>query len=112
MVSKSNVKAKCSDLVEYIWQDREIRFDVQASELACRTGETVIDSIHSVEDTKGNNGEKGSLLITNLRLIWFSEADQTVNLSVGFDCILNTEIKETNSALRGNTLALYLRTRF
>lgn len=65
-----------------------------------------------MEDTKGNNGERGSLLITNLRLIWFSEQSQKVNLSVGFDCILNTEIKETNSVIKGNALSLYLRTRF
>jgi len=98
-------------MADFIWQDREIRFDVEPSELQARSGEKVIDSIHSVEDTKGNNGERGSLMITNLRLVWFSEADQRVNLSVGFDNILNTEIKETNSALRGSTLALYLRTR-
>lgn len=65
-----------------------------------------------MEDTKGNNGERGSLLITNLRLIWFSDINKNVNLSVGFDCILNTEIKETFSAIKGNTLALYLRTSF
>jgi len=72
----------------------------------------VIDSIPHVEDTKGNNGERGSLLITNLRLIWFSEASNRVNLSVGFDCILNTEIKETTSVIKGNMLSLYLRTRY
>ena len=97
---------------EFIWQDREIRFDSLAEDLTCRTGEKVIDSIQHVEDTKGNNGERGSLLITNLRLIWFSEQTQKVNLSVGFDCILNTEIKETNSVIKGNALSLYLRTRF
>lgn len=37
----------------YVWQDRELRFDSQESSLQCRTGETVIDSINSVEDTKG-----------------------------------------------------------
>ena len=58
---------------EFIWQDREIRFDSNNEDLACRTGEKVIDSIQHVEDTKGNNGERGCLLITNLRLIWFSE---------------------------------------
>lgn len=35
-----------------------------------------------------------------------------VNLSIGFDCILNTEIQETNSLSRGRAQALYLRTRF
>ena len=39
---------------EYIWQDREIRFDSKANQLACRRGEKVIDSINSVEDTKGD----------------------------------------------------------
>ena len=60
-------------MAEFIWQDREIRFDSNTEDLECRPGEKVIDSIAHVEDTKGNNGERGSLLITNLRLIWFSE---------------------------------------
>jgi len=95
-----------------VWQDREIRFDVIVSELAQRKGEVVVDSINSVEDTKGNNGDQGNLMITNLRLIWFSDQNQRLNLSIGFDCILNTEIKETNSLQRGTTQALYLRTKF
>ncbi len=35
-----------------------------------RGGEFVIDSINSIEDTKGNNGERGSMQVTNLRMIW------------------------------------------
>lgn len=80
--------------------------------LQCRPGEKIVDTIPQVEDTKGNNGELGNLVITNLRLIWYSEANQRVNLTIGFDCILNTEIKETTSSIKGTTLALYLRTRF
>lgn len=30
-----------------VWQDREIRFDVGAAELACRTGEVVVDRLVS-----------------------------------------------------------------
>lgn len=97
---------------EYIWQDREIRFDVPVAQLQCRPGEKNVDSIGQVEDTKGNTSEKGYLVITNLRILWFSETNQRINLSIGFDCILNTEIKETNSAIRGSTMALYLRTRY
>jgi Bardet-Biedl syndrome 5 protein len=77
-----------------------------------RKGEILVDSINSVEDTKGNNGDKGNLLITNLRLVWFDDTNQKINLSIGFDCILNIEIKITNSILKGSTQALYLRTRF
>jgi hypothetical protein len=29
--------------------------------MSCRTGEFIIDSLDSVEDTKGNNGENGVL---------------------------------------------------
>lgn len=86
---------------EWVWQDREIRFDIPLADLKPRKGELVVDSINSVEDTKGNNGDKGCLLITNLRLIWFSDANQRINLSIGFDNILNSEIKDTNSLNEG-----------
>ena len=36
-----------------VWHDREIRFDVVTGSLRCRPGEFEIDSINSVEDTKG-----------------------------------------------------------
>jgi Bardet-Biedl syndrome 5 protein len=94
---------KQSEIAEFIWQDRQIRFDVPIAQLQPRKGETIVDSINQVEDTKGNNGDKGSLIITNLRLIWFGDANQKINLTIGFDCILNTEIKETNSMLKGQT---------
>lgn len=77
-----------------------------------RKGETLIDSIPNVEDTKGNNGDRGNLLITNLRMIWFCDDNKKINLSVGYDCVLNSEIKDTNSLIKGSTQALYLRTRF
>lgn len=83
-----------------------------AASLQYRPGERLIDSISQVEDTKGNTGEFGNMIITNLRLIWFSEGNQRINLSVGFDCILSTEIKETTSAIKGTSLSLSLKTRF
>ena len=95
-----------------IWQDREIRFDVPFAQLKPRRGEVEIDSINSVEDTKGNNGEKGQLTVTNLRLIWCSHKDPRTNLSIGFNCILSTNIRTASSKLRGNTQALYVMTKF
>ncbi|CAI2375368.1 unnamed protein product [Moneuplotes crassus] len=95
-----------------IWQHREIRFDAPFSQLTLRKGEVLIDSIANVEDTKGNNGDKGNLLITNLRIIWFCDDNKKINLSVGYDCILNSEIKDNNSLMKGSSQALYLRTRF
>ena len=45
----------CGGMTEqdYIWQDRELRFDSPEAHLKPRPGEKVIDSINSVEDTKG-----------------------------------------------------------
>lgn len=94
--------------LEFIWQDREIRFDSVAKNLACRRGEKVIDSINSVEDTKGNNGERGSLLVTNLRMLWVSHSNSRINLSIGLSTIITVNIRKAKSKLRGHTQALYV----
>ena len=52
-----------------------------------------IDSINSVEDTKGNNGERGKLFVTNLRLIWESHKNPKTNLSIGFNTAVSINIK-------------------
>jgi Bardet-Biedl syndrome 5 protein len=65
-----------------------------------------LDSINSVEDTKGNNGERGSLIVTNLRILWISHANSKINLSVGLNTIISANIKQAKSKLRGHTQAL------
>ena len=64
------------------------------------------------EDTKGNNGQRGSLVITNLRLIWMSHRSKRTNLSIGYNCTSDISIRTANSRLRGSTQALYIMTRF
>jgi Bardet-Biedl syndrome 5 protein len=96
----------------YIWQDREIRFDIPPNDFDLRRGEFEIDSIDSIEDTKGNNGEKGGLIITNLRMIWSSQKNPRINLSIGYNCIISITIHTANSRLRGHTQALYVLTKF
>lgn len=90
----------------YVWQDRDIRFDSKPHFLDCRQGEIVIDSINSVEDTKGNNGEKGSIIVTNLRIIWVSHSKSKINLSIGFNTIQSVNIRKAKSKLRGEIQAL------
>jgi hypothetical protein len=41
---KSTTK-KVSQIAEFIWHDREIRFDVPIAQLSCRPGERIIDSL-------------------------------------------------------------------
>ncbi|KAL4172021.1 hypothetical protein KRP22_007196 [Phytophthora ramorum] len=94
------------------WQDREIRFDISAAAMQLRKGETLIDAINSVEDTKGNNGDRGSLEITNLRLLWASHKSVRTNLSIGYSCIQSLKIRTATSKLRGSTQALYVMTKY
>jgi hypothetical protein len=54
--------------------------DYLKSDIECRTGEFVIDTLESVEDSKGNSGDSGRLIITNLRLIWHSHEYPKINL--------------------------------
>ena len=103
---------KLSEEAITVWQNKEIKFDIQMIHMGLRRGEVLVDMINGVEDTKGNNGEKGYLAITNLRLLWYAEKSPKTNLSIGFDCITNLEIKQTKSRLRGNVQALFLRTRY
>eukprot|EP00949_MAST-11_sp_MAST-11-sp1_P004391 g4391.t1 len=80
-----------------VWHDREIRFDVVTRSLRCRPGEFEIDSINSVEDTKG--------------LIWASHKQPSTNLSIGLNCITSISIKSARSQLKGSTQALFVMTR-
>lgn len=76
-----------------------------------RPGEKLIDSLNAVEDTKGNNGDRGRLIVTNLRIIWHSMALPRVNLSIGFNNVINISSKAAQSKLRGTTEALYVLTK-
>jgi len=44
MFSKNTTK-KASPIAEFVWQDREIRFDVDINKLSCKAGEQIIDSL-------------------------------------------------------------------
>jgi len=55
---------------------------------------------------QGNNGQRGSLICTNLRIIWVSNTNSAVNLSIGYDTIASLNIKKAISKLRGSTQAL------
>eukprot|EP00727_Mastigamoeba_balamuthi_P002455 m51a1_g12206 putative bardet-biedl syndrome 5 protein homolog (208) ;mRNA; f:3551-4405 len=95
-----------------VWQDREIRFDIPAGQLALRSGETLVDTIEDVEDTKGNNGEHGIMQVTNLRIVWVSAKYSKTNLSIGYNCVMSITVRVANSRLRGTTQALFVLTKF
>mmetsp|Transcript_66149 Transcript_66149/g.182580 ORF Transcript_66149/g.182580 Transcript_66149/m.182580 type:complete len:389 (-) Transcript_66149:182-1348(-) len=105
-------KATGAEAPHYVWHDREIRFDSNPKDLDERRGEYKIDGINSVEDTKGNNGDRGSLIVTNLRLLWISHKRTSTNLSIGYNTVLHINIRKAKSRLRGSTQALYIMTKF
>ncbi|KAK0145077.1 Bardet-Biedl syndrome 5 [Merluccius polli] len=98
-------------VLDALWEDRDVRFDITAQQMKTRPGEVLIDCLDSIEDTKGNNGDRGRLLVTNLRIIWHSLALPRVNLSVGYNSIINITTRTANSKLRGQTEALYILTK-
>uniref|UniRef100_A0A8C2NB88 Bardet-Biedl syndrome 5 protein homolog n=1 Tax=Capra hircus TaxID=9925 RepID=A0A8C2NB88_CAPHI len=92
-------------VLDALWEDRDVRFDVSSQQMKTRPGEVLIDCLDSVEDTKGNNGDRGRLLVTNLRIIWHSLALPRDNLSLCFTCFLNY------CRLSSQTEALYVLTK-
>ncbi|XP_036277848.1 Bardet-Biedl syndrome 5 protein isoform X6 [Pipistrellus kuhlii] len=98
-------------VLDALWEDRDVRFDAPLKQMKTRPGEVLIDCLDSIEDTKGNNGERGRLLVTNLRILWHSLAFSRVNLSIGYNCILTITTRTANSKLRGQTEALYILTK-
>ncbi|XP_046920687.2 Bardet-Biedl syndrome 5 protein [Dermatophagoides farinae] len=96
---------------ESLWQDRDIRFDAPSSELSYRNGEKLIEQWPKVEDTKGNTGEIGRLMVTNLRLIWQSLNKPRINLSIGLGCISTLTSRMIHTKLRGKNESLYMMTK-
>ncbi len=62
-----------------------------------RPGELMIERIDNVEDTKGNNGDKGVLRVTNIRLIWHAINMPRINLSIGYNAINGVTTRAANS---------------
>lgn len=44
-------------------------------------GEVILEKVEPVEDTKANSGECGCLIMTNLRIMWYSSKTAKLNLS-------------------------------
>ncbi|KAK0051689.1 Bardet-Biedl syndrome 5 protein [Biomphalaria pfeifferi] len=94
--------------MEPLWEDRDVRFDISSSQMKLRPGEKLIDQLDAVEDTKGNNGDMGRLMVTNLRVLWHSLEIPRANLSIGFNCVISITTRTAQSKLRGTVEALYI----
>eukprot|EP00300_Choanocystis_sp_HF-7_P012219 c17796_g1_i1.p1 GENE.c17796_g1_i1~~c17796_g1_i1.p1 ORF type:complete len:356 (-),score=73.26 c17796_g1_i1:549-1616(-) len=101
--------AKVQREAAYIWEDREIHFDLASKLVQPRKGEFIVDRLAEIEDCRGNSGVRGVLLVTNLRMLWYTRKSKRVNLSVGYKTIISMTIRSAASRLKGGaTQALYV----
>jgi hypothetical protein len=54
----NNIDPNVKQQSDYIWQDREIRFDSKVTLLACRKGEKIIGSTNELALITGKNSKK------------------------------------------------------
>lgn len=59
-----------------------VGFQILFSHMQLRLGEFAVDKLDLIEDTKGNAGDNGRLIVTNLRIIWHSLLLPRINLSM------------------------------
>nr|CAD2168598.1 unnamed protein product [Meloidogyne enterolobii] len=95
-------------LSDNMWQYRDVLFDLDTRMLRLAAGESIVERIDNVEDTKGNNGDRGLLRITNLRLIWHAVAVPRINLSIGHNTITGITTRVAKSKIRGQAESLYI----
>lgn len=61
---------------------KEIESFLHGSNMQLRPGELTVDKLDMIEDTKGNAGDLGRLIVTNLRIMWHSLSLPRINLSM------------------------------
>ncbi|XP_076163679.1 Bardet-Biedl syndrome 5 protein isoform X1 [Ptiloglossa arizonensis] len=91
-----------------MWQDSEVRFDISHTHMQLRLGEFAVDKLDLIEDTKGNAGDNGRLIVTNLRIIWHSLLLPRINLSIGYNTFIAVNSKTIHTLQGRHTQALYI----
>lgn len=105
MISGKQFELKKCDT---LWQDREVRFDASSKELQLRAGERILIAWDQVEDSKGNNGDEGRFMVTNLRIIWQSKSKPRINLTIGLNCIVSITTRNLHTKLLNKCNALHI----
>jgi len=99
--------------VPLLSQDVDIRFDSGRSALALLPGETGLGTLAEVKDAKCKSEDPGTLLVTNLRVIWVDKGmGKHLNLSIGFGTMIGVKMNEHSSRSGGSLGRLELLCRF
>jgi len=97
--------------IEPLWEDKDIRFDLNREQFSLRDGEKLVQNHSEVEDTKGNPGKRGTLFVTNLRVMWQCDGSPKINLSIGHSTINNLFKRKTTSKIMGTCESVCLATK-
>ncbi|XP_076243056.1 Bardet-Biedl syndrome 5 protein isoform X2 [Calliopsis andreniformis] len=77
-------------------------------QIQLRLGEFAVDKLDLIEDTKGNAGDNGRMIVTNLRIIWYSMLLPRINISLGYNTFLIIDSKIIHNLQGRHTQALHI----
>ncbi|XP_012173939.1 Bardet-Biedl syndrome 5 protein homolog isoform X1 [Bombus terrestris] len=99
----STTERKFPKIVVFYFKITDIFFHMQL-----RLGEFTVDKLDLIEDSKGNAGDTGRLIITNLRIIWHSSFLPRINLSIGYNTCITINTKTIHSLQGKHVQALHI----
>lgn len=69
----------------FLYRDLKLRGAiVQAGQLIIMPDEQVYSQVQGVWNLSSDQGNLGSFVVTNIRLVWFADANETFNLSLPY----------------------------
>ncbi|XP_069963407.1 BBSome complex member BBS5 [Bactrocera oleae] len=80
----------------YLYRDLKLRGAIILSgQLIIMPDELVYNNINGVWNLSSDQGNLGSFVLTNIRLVWFADANDTFNISLPYLQISNIRIRES-----------------
>ena len=73
-----------------------------------RSGEKILDIIDSVEDSKGNAGDVGRVIVSNLRIMWFSLTNPKFTLCKCRNKHFRSPVTAVTETFYGTSLCFWL----
>jgi len=85
----------------YLYRDLKLRGAiVQAGQLVILPDEEVFSHVQGVWNLSSDQGNLGSFVVTNIRLVWFADANETFNISLPYlqiESVIYLDRKRINS---------------
>ncbi|EDX15774.1 GD15141 [Drosophila simulans] len=80
----------------YLYRDLKLRGAiVQAGQLVILPDEQVFSHVQGVWNLSSDQGNLGSFVVTNIRLVWFADANETFNISLPYLQIESLRVRES-----------------